>query len=285
MLLVYCYFLFCFLITNVLRQKREPVTPPGAADPPVSSSRIIGSWVVMELLRSEQIFQKKNERNDRAAAVPGRAQSSNGMSATNDPFLPTRQSLLERLKRWDDQESWRDFFNTYWGLLYATAIKAGLKDSEAQDVVQDTIILVARKMEGFKYDPAVDSFKGWLLYWTRKRIALEYRRRSRDRLGASAEPQDDHGKLEEIQDPAGVPLDQIWEEEWQRAMWDAALTRVKAAVALKQFQMFDLYVLKERPVTEVAQTMDVTVAQVYLAKHRVSALVKKELNQLKARLE
>jgi len=88
------------------------------------------------------------------------------MTKRREEFLPTRQSLVKRLKRLDDQESWRDFFNLYWGLLYSTAIKAGLSDSEAQDVVQDTIILVSKKMDGFKYDPAVDSFKGWLQWST-----------------------------------------------------------------------------------------------------------------------
>jgi DNA-directed RNA polymerase specialized sigma24 family protein len=68
-------------------------------------------------------------------------------------------------------------------------------------------------------------------------------------------------------------------------MWDAALARVKEQVALKQFQMFDLYVVKELPATEVAQALGVTVAQVYLAKHRISTLLKKELAQLKTRLE
>jgi RNA polymerase sigma-70 factor (ECF subfamily) len=67
------------------------------------------------------------------------------MNQSQAEYLPTRQSLLERLRRWDDQESWRDFFNLYWGLLYATAIKSGLSDQEAQDVVQDTIIRWPRK--------------------------------------------------------------------------------------------------------------------------------------------
>src|SRR5580765_5374538 len=110
------------------------------------------------------------------------------MTKRQDEFLPTRQSLLQRLKRWDDQESWRDFFNQYWRLLYSAAIKAGLNDSQAQDVVQDTIILVSKKMEGFRYDPLVDSFKGWLLYLTRKRIALEYRRIERMRQHKPVEP-------------------------------------------------------------------------------------------------
>src|SRR6516162_3765404 len=208
------------------------------------------------------------------------------MTTKREDPLPTRQSLLERLKRWDDQESWRDFFNLYWGLLYSTAIKAGLSDSEAQDVVQDTIILVSKKMDGFKYDPAVDSFKGWLLYLTRKRIAMEYRKRARGRpQAAAADLNDLTAEIEALPDPAGLGQEKVWDEEWHQTMWEAAIAQVKKQVALKQFQMFDLYVVKERPAREVAQALGVAVAQVYLAKHRVSALVKHELLQLKAKLE
>ena len=125
------------------------------------------------------------------------------VSDNSERFLPTRQSLLERLKRWDDQESWRDFFNTYWGMLYRTAARAGLSDAEAQDVVQDTIIMVAKKMESFRYDPAVDSFKGWLLYLTRKRIAMEYRKRERRGLQFHPDPAEPTAELDQIPDPGG----------------------------------------------------------------------------------
>jgi RNA polymerase sigma factor (sigma-70 family) len=207
------------------------------------------------------------------------------MSEKEAEVLPTRRSLLDRLKRWDDQESWHDFFESYWGLLYGTARKAGLEDAEAQDVVQDTIILVAGKMGGFRYDPAVDSFKGWLLYWTRKRIALAYRKRDRNRIESAADLDEQSLNLEQLPDPAGVDLEAVWEEEWARTLWEAAVARAKEQVAPKQFQMFHLYVVKEQPVTEVARVLGVTVAQVYLAKHRISTLLKRELNQLKAKLE
>lgn len=199
-------------------------------------------------------------------------------------FLPTRRSLLERLKRWDDQESWRDFFETYWGLLYGTARKAGLEDAEAQDVVQDTVIQVAEKMGGFRYDPTVDSFKGWLLYWTRKRIALAYRKRARNRVHSTADLDEASLDLEQMPDPAGINLEAVWEEEWAHALWEAAIARVKEQVAPKQFQMFHLYVTKGQPAPEVARILGVAVAQVYLAKHRISTALKKELNRLKARL-
>ena len=62
-------------------------------------------------------------------------------------FIPTRRSLLTRLKNWDDQESWRVFFDTYWKLIYGVAIEAGLTDTEAQEVVQETVITVAKKFK------------------------------------------------------------------------------------------------------------------------------------------
>ena len=81
------------------------------------------------------------------------------MTPQADEFLPTRRSLLSRLKDWDDQESWKDFFDTYWKLIYGVAIKSGLNDAEAQDVVQEAVISVAKKMHEFKYDPAVGRSK------------------------------------------------------------------------------------------------------------------------------
>ena len=200
-----------------------------------------------------------------------------------EEFLPTRQSLLERLKRWDDQESWRDFFDSYGGLLYRTARKAGLNDAEAQDVVQDTIITVARKIDTFRYDPAMDSFKGWLLYLTRKRIAMEYRKRHRARPTANVS--EAGGEIDQIPDPGVTSIETVWEEEWARAILEEALAKVKAQVGARQFQMFHLYTVKERPAFEVAKALGVPVAQVYLAKHRISALVKKALIQLKTKLE
>src|SRR2546423_141508 len=93
-----------------------------------------------------------------------------------DDLIPTRQSLLSRLKDWEDRESWQDFFDTYWRLIYGVARKAGLSDAEAHDIVQETVISVSRKIEGFRYDPKVCSFKSWMLQLTRWRIINQFKR-------------------------------------------------------------------------------------------------------------
>src|SRR5258708_39977172 len=98
-------------------------------------------------------------------------------TAEND-LIPTRQSLLTRLKDWNDQEGWRDFFDTYWKLIYSFAIKKGLSDSEAQDVVQETVFSVLKNLSSF--DPDKAPFKISLMHLTEWRITDQLRRRPRE---------------------------------------------------------------------------------------------------------
>src|SRR5882672_375357 len=68
------------------------------------------------------------------------------MAQMPNELIPTRATLIQRLKNWRDQSSWQDFFDTYWHLIYGVAVKRGLTQSEAQDVVQETMISVAKHM-------------------------------------------------------------------------------------------------------------------------------------------
>jgi RNA polymerase sigma factor (sigma-70 family) len=199
-------------------------------------------------------------------------------------LIATRQSLLSRLKNLEDNQSWRDFFQTYWKLIYAMAIRHGLTEIEAQEVVQDTIIGVFRQMPDFKYDRSKGSFKVWLRQLTKWRIHDVLRHRLRDaRIRVTTD--DAPGRtstIDLIPDPVNVN-EAMWEEEWNRNLAAAAIQRVKANVRSRQYQIFDLYVVKNWPLAKVASTLGVNAGQIYLAKHRVLALIKQEIKQLESR--
>ncbi|HYV31733.1 MAG TPA: sigma-70 family RNA polymerase sigma factor [Candidatus Binatia bacterium] len=199
-----------------------------------------------------------------------------------EELIPTRDSLLSRLKDQRDEESWRDFFNTYWKLVYGVALKAGLTEQEAQDVVQETVITVARRIPEFKYDPAVCSFKTWLLNLTRWRIVDQLRKRppNRARPCFRADRAPRTATIERIADPAGLCLEAMWDEEWQQHLLSVAIQRVKSKVNPEHYQIFHLCVFKEWPVKKIVRELGVSAAQVYLARHRIAALLKREVKTL-----
>ena len=199
-----------------------------------------------------------------------------------EELIPTRHSLLVRLKNWEDADSWKEFFEIYWKLIYGVAIKSGLTDVEAQEVVQETVIAVSKKMPEFNYDPSVGSFKGWLLHMTRWRINDQFRKRRHEaaRLPQDGESTTRTSPIDQIPDPAGINLESIWDQEWHTNLLEVAIEKVKQKVKPKQYQIFDLYVVKKWPVQKITRTLGVSLGQVYLAKHRVAALLKKEIKTL-----
>ena len=211
---------------------------------------------------------------------------------TNDPdeLLATRWTLIERLKNWDDQESWRQFFDTYWKLIYGVAIKSGLTH-EAQDVVQETVISVCKSMHTFKADPAYGSFKAWLLNLTRWRITDQFRKRrrgvnAREELPKSGANGDTTSTPveERVSDPAVNALEAIWNDEWEKHIVDAALEKVKQQSSAKHYQIFYLQAIKQIKSTKVAETLNVNVDQVYLIKHRLTKIFEEALKELETKL-
>ena len=207
------------------------------------------------------------------------------VNSKNDSY-PTRPSLLARLKDTEDQPSWQEFNDLYGRLIFGFAIKAGLTESEAQEVVQETLVAVAKNLPAFRYDPKVCSFKTWLLNLSRRRVTDQLRKRMPG-LHRPASPDEGTARtatIERVPDTAGVELEKIWDREWQTVLLEAVVGKVKRQVDLKQWQIFDLYVLLEWSPRDVAQALGVSAARVYLVKHRISALLKRERKRLEARI-
>ena len=194
-------------------------------------------------------------------------------AAPDSDSLPTRASLLSRVRDVGDSEGWSEFFKRYRDLIRRLALRAGLNDSEADDVLQETMTCLARQLPEFRYDPARGSFKGWLSTIVRRRVIDQLRKRRPE------QPLDD-AALERSYRP-----DEHWDDEWRAYLVREALVRVRAAVSPLQFQMFDLYALQHMKMTDIKRLLNVNAPQVYMAKMRVGTIFKRELESLRGEVE
>src|ERR1039458_4669393 len=147
------------------------------------------------------------------------------MAPDEPSSIQTRPSLLNRLKTGDDTESWQEFYRIYGKLVRDFAIQAGLTTTEADEVVQETAIAMARNLPEYHYDPKKCRFKTWLLNQTSWRIKdqLKKRRRQLSFIQASASRQADDetsgtATINRVPDPAALDLETVFETQWQRSL-------------------------------------------------------------------
>jgi RNA polymerase sigma-70 factor (ECF subfamily) len=213
------------------------------------------------------------------------------MTMTKDEHssIQTRPSLLNRLKAGDDAESWQEFYRVYGKLVRDFSIQAGLTDTEADEVVQETAIAMARHLPEYRYDPKACRFKTWLLNQTSWRVKDQFKKRKMETASvqphSSGHGSDETATINRAPAAAAADLDAVFESQWRKNLFDVAVERVKIKFSLKQFQIFDLVVLKEWPAGDVAQSLGVSLANVYVIRHRISSAIKKETKRLENQLE
>jgi RNA polymerase sigma factor (sigma-70 family) len=205
------------------------------------------------------------------------------MRNTGDSSVPTRPSFVGRLKSPDDNTTWQQFFDRYWKLIYEVAVRSGLTESEAKDVVQETVVTVAKKIGSFEYNREQGSFKGWLLTITRCRIVDEFRKRPRFQTTSIHNPAADSAAtstIDRIPDEGTNDLVALWDEEWRKNLMDVAVERVKRQVKARHFQVFELSVLRNWSAHQIARALNLNLGQVYLTKHRLVKLVRNEVKNI-----
>ena len=209
------------------------------------------------------------------------------MTDQTDSLLPTRSSLLSRLRHASDAASWQHFFDNYGRLIYQVCRRAGLDAQEADEVAQETIVSVSQELPKFKFDRSKGSFKGWLWRVTRNHVADFLKKKYRDGARRAELPETKPGEAAPIEKFADTQddLDAMWEAEWKSNLLDCALKRVRSQVSARSFQIFHLSTVQGWTVDQIKAALRTGTTQIYLARHRVGRLVKKEIAALRKESE
>jgi len=193
-------------------------------------------------------------------------------------WLPsTNPTLLARLRRDPSNDAaWDEFVEHYGRHIYRWCRQWGLQDADAEDVAQEILLKLARKLRDFAYDPK-SSFRGWLKTVAHHawRDFADSKRRTRTVV--------DEPVWELLQSVAArEDLIQKLEEAFDYELFEAAKVQVRLRVAPHTWEAFRLVAIEGLPVTEVAVNVRMQVAMVYVAKSKVQKMLREEIQKLEA---
>ena len=194
----------------------------------------------------------------------------------------TRVTLLNRIKDGADADAWHEFVHLYGPVVYGFARKRGLQDADAADLMQEVLRSVARNAGRMDYDPKRGTFRGWLYTVTRNKVYnfLNGQRNRPRGTGDSAAQE----RLDAIAD-RDDDRDDDWELEYQRRLSAQAMELVKDEFQPNTWKAFWRTAVEGRPAQEVGAELKMTSGAVYVAKSRVLARLREEVQRLQAEAE
>ena len=188
----------------------------------------------------------------------------------------TSLSLLAQLR--DDHASsgaWRRFVDRYGRRIYEWCAHRGLQPADAEDVTQEVLVKLARRLGEFEYDPS-QTFRGWLRRVTENTIIdfLRARRQKQD-TPTSDDCLQILANTEDRQD-----LTDRLEEAFDLELLDLAIARVRGRVEDRRWRAWEMTAVKRCSGDEVAAALQMPVPTVYSSRYQVQKLISAEVQQL-----
>ena len=184
----------------------------------------------------------------------------------------TSASLLERVRGAGDAESWQRLVDVYTPLIRNWLRRQQLIPSEHDDVIQEVLSIIVRKIPTFEHNGRPGAFRAWLRAITVNCLRDFWRSKK-----APALPNDSDvlSRLAELEDPASN-MSRLWDEEHDRAVTRRLLELLKPRFKPQTWQAFQRVSLEGADPDAVAAELGITVNAVFIAKSRVMTLLRQE---------
>jgi RNA polymerase sigma factor (sigma-70 family) len=204
-----------------------------------------------------------------------------GATVAVDDSPLTRASLLVQLRDGTNHLAWHEFMQLYGPVVYGFARKRGLQDADAADLMQDVMRSVSTSIGRLDYDRSQGTFRGWLFTITRNKVFnfLSARRIRPQAVGDTATNRliDTHPDVSDGSD--------TWEIEYQRRLAALAMERIKGEFQEKTWQAFWLTAVEGVAAPDAAQQVGISPGAIYVAKSRVLARLKEEVETMRRQEE
>ena len=188
--------------------------------------------------------------------------------------LQTSPTLIRSLAAPGNEEAWTVFVGRYSPLILQHCRASGLRDFDAEEVRSRVLLKLVRALAGLRYDPA-RTFRGYLRTVVNSALIGYWRERNRPGSTGSGCP-DVSRKIDSVEmpdslDELGVALEE--DVTARLRLIEQAVERVRSTVKTDTWRAYWLTAIEDRTAPEAALELDKSVGAIYMAKHRVAALL------------
>ena len=177
----------------------------------------------------------------------------------------TSITLLERVREVSDDRAWDRFVALYTPFLLACARRAGLKNDDASELVQDVFLHLLDQMPKFEYDAGRRNFRGWLKTVTVNKCRERWRKRTPAPL------------IEPATEATAVEDEAFWERDYRDSLVQRALEIMQRDFESKTWRACWECTVGGRKAADVAAELGMTEAAVFMAKSRVLRKLRQDL--------
>lgn len=179
--------------------------------------------------------------------------------------METRVSLLQRVTG-GSEEAWAELAEIYRPLVAGWLRRYSLGADDAEDLSQEVMSILVRRLEEFDHNGRIGAFRSWLRQVTANR-ATEFLRRVQ-RRPASIGGSSFHDMLGQLKDP-GSETSRLFDHEHDMHLLAKLLVRVSSEFKEVTMKIFRQHVLLGRDANDLAKELGVTPHAVYMAKSRI----------------
>ncbi|MBC8289933.1 MAG: sigma-70 family RNA polymerase sigma factor [Planctomycetes bacterium] len=191
----------------------------------------------------------------------------------------TRPSLLLRLRDPQDSDAWREFLDIYEPLIQRLARRKGFQDADARELAQDVFVAVSGAIDRWNPDRSRGTFRGWLFRIARNLMINLLRRQGRH---PTATGDSDFLKLLHEQPDPNAEETAFFDLEYRRELFRWAAERTRQEVNEATWKAFRETCVEGRSADHVAEELGMSRGAVYVAKSRVMARLRKQIQTVES---
>lgn len=192
--------------------------------------------------------------------------------ATTTPF-----SLLERLQQKPEDGDWQRLVQVYGPLIRNWLRACSLQQADQEDLAQDVLAAVVRKLPEFRHNTRAGAFRAWLRTITVNRLREFWRsKQSRPQTPGGS----DFGRLVDALEDHDSALSRLWNQEHDLHVVRRLFELVEPQFEEKSRQAFRLVVIEGHKAAVAAEKVGISLNAVLIAKSRILKQLRRELEGL-----